>query len=234
MKNFILVDFRIDSKEKNTLVNLGYEVLLCPPCNNLYDAVLGHPDMLLNIIDKNTIILNKDMNSSFIRILKNLNYKVLLSDSLVGSKYPYDIILNAVNTKEVFVHYLDYTDKSLLNSLGNKKIINVKQGYTKCSTAVVTDSAFITSDKGIYNSLIKENFDVLLVPSGDILLPSLDYGFIGGTCGLIEKNTMAFYGSLDYYKYGEEVKEFLRKHNVKPLYLREGKLIDRGSILKLG
>ena len=36
---------------------------------------------------------------------------------------------------------------------------------------------------------------------------------------------MAFFGHLDYFKYGNEIKEFLFKHNVKPVYLRKGKTL---------
>ena len=48
---------------------------------------------------------------------------------------------------------------------------------------------------------------------------------------MIDNNTMAFFGNLDKYKYGTEVKKFLKKHNVEPVYLHDGGLIDRGSLL---
>lgn len=88
----------------------------------------------------------------------------------------------------------------------------------------------MTSDMKIGKILKENNIDVLLLPPGDIILPSLDYGFIGGTCGLLDNNTLAFYGDLDMYKYGNEVLSFLRKHNVEPIFLSKSKLIDRGSI----
>lgn len=233
MKKILIVDSRIDKEEKNNLISLGYNVLLCPICKDLYEAVCGHPDMLIHILSSRRIICHNTMPLSFINKLKSLGFEIILSSLSLKSKYPHDIILNAVDTKDVFVHFLKYTDKNLLRNIKNKKIINVKQGYTKCSTAVINSSTFITSDKGIYNALTRENFDVLLLPPGDIILPGLNYGFIGGTCGLIDKNVLAFYGSLDYYKYGNEVKNFLSKHNIKPVYLRNGPLVDRGSIFRL-
>ncbi|WP_338079495.1 DUF6873 family GME fold protein [Clostridium haemolyticum] len=36
---------------------------------------------------------------------------VITSDSSLSSKYPQDIILNAVNFSNYFIHYLNYTDK---------------------------------------------------------------------------------------------------------------------------
>lgn len=142
-----------------------------------------------------------------------------------------NIGLNAVNLSNVFIHNLKYTDPVLIENVKDKNLINVKQGYTKCSVAVVSDNAIITSDKIIAQKAKEVSIDVLLIPPGDIILPGLDYGFIGGCCGLIEKDLMAFFGDLNYFNYGNEIKEFLYKHNVKPIYLRKGKLIDRGSIL---
>ena len=72
-----------------------------------------------------------------------------------------------------------------------------------------------------------------MIPSGDISLPGLDYGFIGGTCGLISKNQMAFFGNLENHPYGNHIKNFLLKYDVEPIYLSNGKLIDRGSILTI-
>ena len=133
----------------------------------------------------------------------------------------------------LFIHSVNYTDTNLLSLLKNKKLINVKQGYTKCSTCIVNNHAIITSDISIAKALSLEKIDVLLIPPGDILLPGLNYGFIGGATGLIEDNVLAFYGHLDYYLYGKEVLKFLNKHKVEPVFLRNGKLIDRGSIFRI-
>lgn len=231
----VIIDYRTSEEEKNSLLKLGYEILICPPSKDLYYSVCGHPDMLLHITDNKSIILHKDIPQTFIESLSGLGLSVFLSNSSLHSNYPLDIILNAVTLPNYFIHYLDYTDKNLLNivNTSSKKLIKVKQGYTKCSTAIVTNNAIITSDKGIASALISEGIDVLLIPPGDIDLPGLNYGFIGGCCGLLEKNLLAFYGSLEYYKHGEEILRFLKKHNVEPVFLRNGKLIDRGSILRI-
>lgn len=227
---YAIVDFRISDEEKNNLKKLGYEILICPPSNLLYEAVCGHPDILLHIISKDTIMVHKDMNKEFVDKLISINFKVIFSQNSLQEKYPYDIFLNSVNMPSLFVHNIKYTDPNLMLYVKDKKTINVNQGYTKCSTAIVNDKAIITSDKSIAKALINENIDVLLLPPGDILLPGLNYGFIGGCCGLLNKNSMAFYGNLENYLYGDKVIEFLKKYDVNPIFLSNGKLIDRGSI----
>lgn len=225
-----IVDFRVTEEEKNNITNLGYKVIVCPPSNSLYQAVCGHPDMLLHIVDKNTVMVHRDIDKDFVTLLRNLRFHVLLSGNKLKDIYPYDIILNSVSLSNLFIHNLKYTDCELLKLMTDKKLINVKQGYSKCSTAIVRENAIMTSDKSIANALSSENIDVLLLPAGDIELPGLNYGFIGGCCGLLNENTLAFYGDLNCYAYGEKVLSFLKKHNVKPVYLKKGSLIDRGSL----
>jgi len=233
LKNLI-VDYRICEEEKEAILNLGYNFLFCPPSRNLQYPVSGHPDMLMHILDNKNIIVHKDMTEEFVNILINLGYSILYSNSSLKSTYPFDIILNALNISNYFVHYLDYTDNNLLKFFKNRKnLLKVKQGYTKCSTAIISDKAIITSDTGIASILSSNKIDVLLIPPGDILLPGLNYGFIGGCCGLIREDVVAFYGNLKYYKYGDQVMNFLKEHKVTPVFLREGPLIDRGSIFAI-
>lgn len=228
---YAIVDFRTSKEEIENLKKLNLEVILCPPCKNLYEAVCGHPDMQLNIISDNEIIVHRGIDIAFIEKLIKRNIKVYKSENFIKSSYPEDIILNAVNLKSLFIHKLKNTDKNLMELIKHKKLLNVGQGYTKCSTAILSEEAIITSDRNIAKVLLKENIDVLLLPPGDILLPGLDYGFIGGCCGLINENTLCFFGNLNHYKYGDIVINFLKKYKINPIYLREDKLIDRGSLL---
>lgn len=227
---YAIIDFRTTIEEKYSLENLGLEVLVCPPSPLLYEAVCGHPDMLLHIIDSKTIMVHKDMDKNFVEILKTLDFDVVFSLNSLNENYPEDIILNSISLPKLFIHNLKYTDNNLLSYMKNKISINVKQGYTKCSTAIVSKNSVMTSDKTIAKALVKEDIDVLLLPTGDILLPGLNYGFIGGCCGLIDENSMAFYGDLNCYAFGKEVLNFLKKYDVEPIFLKKGKLIDRGSL----
>lgn len=227
---YAFVDFRISHEEILSLENLNCKPILCEPCSSLYPAICGHPDILMHFIDNNTVIIHKDTSFTFEKKLKSLNLTVLRSKETLTGKYPKDIILNAVNTSEFFMHNIKYTDKTLLKKIHHKALINVKQGYAKCSTAILSDKAFITSDISIHKELNHYGYDVLLLPPGDILLPHLDYGFIGGTCGVLDSKTIVFYGNLDLYPHGELVKSFLNKHSITPIYLTNSPLIDRGSI----
>jgi hypothetical protein len=230
------IDYRSTKEELNNLLKLNINPILVPKCNSVYEAINGHPDIQLNLLKNsslNKIIVQRDISENFKDILIKNNINFIVSKNALSSKYPNDIILNSLILENHFIHTLKYSDENLLNSQASKIHINVPQGYTKCSILPVREKALITSDKGIFESLKSYDFDILLLPPGDILLPSLNYGFIGGVGGMISNNKMAFFGDLDSYKWGDQVEKFLFKYDVSPIALRKGKLIDRGSLLTL-
>lgn len=229
------IDYRTSNEEINSLKNLNIYVIKVPCNNNLYPAINGHVDIQLNILnsDTKTIILNKDIDNNFKKILEEKEINFINSFNSLNKNYPENISLNAYITQNYLIHNLNFTDKEIINYCKTKKQIHIKQGYSKCSILPLREKVVITSDMGIYKTLIKENFDVLLIPFGDIELPGLNYGFIGGVGGMISSNSMAFFGSLEKYAFCDEVKKFLYKYDIKPIYLRDSKLFDRGSLLLL-
>ncbi|MGL4990731.1 MAG: DUF6873 family GME fold protein [Sarcina sp.] len=226
--NTCFIDCRITEKEFSILNKENLNIIKIPKSPYLYDSICAHPDIQVNISSNNEIVVAKNSLLD-LKLLKN--FQTCYSDKDLEDKYPKNIFLNAISLEKYFIHNLKYTDSILLEKNKNKEFINIKQGYSKCSCAIVNDNAIITSDLGIYNTLAKYPIDLLLIPSGDIVLSSLPYGFIGGSCGLISKDKMAFFGNLSNHLYGKDIKNFLFKHNVEPIYLSDSKLIDRGSIL---
>lgn len=232
---FCFIDYRTSIEEKNHLINLGFEIITVPKSPMLYEAIDGHVDIQLNIINKKekSIIINKDLPINFKKLLSKNNINYINSSKTLSKTYPGNIFLNGLSLDNFFIHNLKYTDPILLSTSKNKELIDVKQGYTKCSILPLRDKVIITSDAGIERTLRNYNFDILLIPPGDILLPGLNYGFIGGVGGMINDTSMAFFGDLSKYEFGNEVKKFLFKYDIKPLYLSKSKLIDRGSLFVL-
>ncbi len=72
------IDYRTSNEEINSLKNLNIDVIKVPCNNNLYPAINGHVDIQLNILnsDTKTIILNKDIDNNFKKILeeKEINF----------------------------------------------------------------------------------------------------------------------------------------------------------------
>jgi len=230
---YCFLDYRVTNEEIENLMKLNINPIIVPKTTKVYEGINGHVDIQLNVISENKVIVHRSMSSDLLELLSLNNIEYILSKEELGMSYPKDIILNGLVLENYFVHNLKYTDEILLETQKHKKLINVKQGYTKCSVLPLGEKIAITSDSGIYDALITEEFDVLLVPPGDIILPSMNYGFIGGVGGMISENKLALFGDLNFYKYGSEVKMFLSRFDIEYVPLKEGGLVDRGSLLCL-
>lgn len=121
--------------------------------------------------------------------------------------------------------------KPALELLKDKKILHANQRYAKCSCAVIGENAVITSDSGIYKICLQNRTDVLQISAGDILFDGYAYGFIGGCCGFISENTLAFSGNVKLHKDFENMRDFARNYHIEFYSLGNEKLYDIGGIL---
>lgn len=152
-------------------------------------------------------------------------------ESSLGYSYPFNIIYNGASTGRYFIHNIKYTDKKLLEIVkkNHQKIINVKQGYAKCSIVVVDEKSIITSDRGIAKAC-DGILEVLLIENGHIVLEGFNYGFIGGCSGRIG-NTVIFNGNLEDHPDFKKIIEFIEERDLEVKYFRDYPLTDIGSII---
>ena len=205
-------------------------VVLVPKDDRFDDRISSHPDLVISIID-DTLIIDENAHRNIYEQLNTLGVPYVMGSSRLADIYPQDIAYNAVITKNILLHNLSHTNPVLLAHSSNtgKKLISVKQGYTKCSTVVISDNALITSDQGIYKAA-KDSMNLLLVQPGHVLLEGYDFGFLGGTSGLLE-DTVIFHGDLSKHPDFIKIKAFVEKTQKKLLYFEDFPLRDIGSIL---
>ena len=145
--------------------------------------------------------------------------------------YPGDIAYNAACTGRFLIHNLKYTAPHILEyaKAAGMSLVNVKQGYAKCSTVIVDKDSIITYDQGIAKACGSAGLDVLTIRPGHILLPGYDTGFIGGTSGRIG-NTICFNGDLSAHPDGEAIADFISERGLKVRAFADWPLTDIGSI----
>ena len=148
----------------------------------------------------------------------------------LGYSYPGDIAFNAACTGRYFIHNTAHTAKHLLDAARAKgmHIIDVKQGYTKCNTAIIDETSVITSDKGICKAA-SPHLDVLLIRPGHIILTGFNYGFIGGTCGRVG-DEIIFNGNISAHPDYNEIRAFIENRGLNIKYF-DYPLEDIGSII---
>lgn len=214
------------------LSRMGISIIKIPPTIDVIGAEKYHADISMIHIGGNNIIVAKN-NQYLTDILISSGFNVKLSYSEISGAYPKCTALNALVLNKVLICRSKSLDLELYNycTKNNLRIINVNQGYTRCSVAVVAENAIITSDTGIYNACIENKIDALKIDAGYIEIDGYDYGFIGGTCGKLSKDILAFCGRVEYHKDFEKMKAFALNYGVRLLSLSNDILFDIGSIL---
>ena len=212
-----------------------FEIIQLPPDPSLPEAVNGHSDLLIFKFD-NKLVTRKSYyptaKEKIDLICQKSGIELILSDAEADDKYPNDCgLCAAVSGRNIICRKISADAEILrLASDFGYNILNVPQGYSKCSCAVLADGAIVTSDRGIATVTVKNGIDTLLISKGHVELPGYSYGFIGGASGLCG-NILYFCGDLKSHPDHEAIEEFARKHNTECILLSDEKLYDVGSLI---
>lgn len=236
---YVLVDNRLRKEETNKLEELGYIIVEIPKNDNVYEEISSHVDIFCTKLKDKVIVepivydyLKTKIDVDRFKILKgNLNCK---------STYPQDILYNVCTVGDNAIHNFKYTDSVVLEQINNLKLkkINVSQGYANCSIAVIDERSVITSDRGIYDSLLSSGIDVLLVPQKlDIKLIGKDgysnmKGFIGGAISRLGENIFVT-GDLSKIDKGNKIRKYIEKKGLNIIDFKKLDVVDYGKIVEI-
>jgi len=226
----IVIDSRMRDIEKEYLNQIG-ELIELKYQSNVYEEISSHPDIFLCKIQDDII---KAPNLK----LEQINDLGITGVEIVKEKYPEDIRYNLCNIGNFVIHNFKYTDKRIIELIEDKKLtkIQVEQGYSNCSIAVVSDNACITSDKGIYEALEKNKIDTLYIEENNIKLLNKEgketkmKGFIGGATAIID-NKFILFGDSKFLKNREQILQFIHKYNLELIEFKGLNIHDYGGII---
>lgn len=228
---------RLAREESEELLRIGIKTIptLTIPYIDAY--ISTHPDMQIchiggtdfysvnNVAEYYKEKISELGNSTLCEIFNNL-YTYNITEK---AEYPSDCKLNSVVTKEwVITHKNNDLYKET-----QKEIIYSNQGYAKCSTCIVSDNAIITADIGIAKSAGNFGIDVCMVTNNSIRLQGYQNGFIGGTCGKISEDAIAFFGDVKTHPDADKIISFCRNYGVQCISLGKDTLYDYGSLIPI-
>lgn len=236
--NKLIIDKRMREIEKNKLKELGYELLEINSNKILYPEISSHVDIFCTKIKNNLIVENSQYNLIKENVKKEI--KVIQGLTTIGEKYPEDIKYNVCIVGNCAIHNFNYTDRKIQEVLKKEKysLINVKQGYSKCSIAVIDENSLITADEGIYNKLKRYNFDILFIDYklNIKLLNEKGYspmkGFIGGAISRIG-NKVFISGDIEKIDKNKNIKKFIQKKGLEVISFDNLEVIDYGGIIEI-
>ena len=242
MSKYCIVDFRMRKVEKEYIKSLGYEIIENKFNLKTYDEISSHVDIYY---------LNVNGNIFCAPGKKIDGFNMLVGNSEVSNAYPEDIPYNMAIIGRNAIHNFKYTDKNVLAYLkgAGYNLVQVEQGYTKCSTCVLSDNACIVSDIGIARTLLDLGVDVLYVSEPDIKLLKrtnkifvdeermrFEYsdmsGFIGGALVRLG-DTVILFGDKANLINGSKIQKFIESKGLKFHYFEGLDIIDYGGIIEV-
>ena len=235
---YALIDCRADESSLSALKTLGYTPILMPPADYLSKPVASHTDMLLFIgfgrlfcharyYERHRALIDEIISLS--------DLELTLSNEETSHRYPHDVLFNACLVNNRLICNKKSVSRLSVGAAETAgcEIINVQQGYTKCSICPVSEDAIITADKVIASTCEKAGMDVLLINEGDVSLPPYDFGFIGGAAGTTSDKIL-FCGDIDTHRDAKAIRDFCEAHKKSVLSLSSESLQDVGSIFFIG
>lgn len=220
-----------DLRLQDKLLSLNIKALNSQCLPQLLTIEQYHADMQICIIN-DTAFMPKDCDQTA-QTAENYGYKVILCNKLCG-KYPSNVALNVAlvgnkllcKESAVAEEIKDYCTEHGIH------IINVNQGYTKCSTLILNDNSIITADETISKAATMNGIRVLKITSGHINLEGADYGFIGGSSGRIG-DTVYFFGDINTHPDGKSITDYIHSEGLNHINLCDGILKDIGGFIVL-
>jgi len=215
-------------KLESSLICHGFNPLWLDKNPELDIRLAYHTDLSVFTYGKTAVISPYLFGNDIVKFLTNRGYEIKISKLAQSGKYPHDINLCAAVVGENILHNNRYTDPLLLEF--GLSLINIKQGYARCSVLTVDNNSIITADKGIALTARNAGIDVLEITSAGIELEGFNEGFIGGA-SFVAENEIYFIGDIETHPSASLIVEFISKRGKRIVCLDKGPLTDIGGAI---
>ena len=231
----VIVAGNISDEIYQSLKIMNLRIIKTIPHRGVHPSIAYHPDIVVHPVNHKLLVVEPSMYDYYKKNFKNTDIEIIKGEKTLESMYPMDIAYNVGRIDNFALHNIKYTDEVLKFYLQKEglELVNVNQGYTKCSMAIIGLDDIITADKSIHEIVRQLGINSLLIEAGDIFLEHQKYGFIGGCTGNISSKEILFSGSLDNHSDKEKIENFIKSLNKTITYLSKETINDIGSIITL-
>lgn len=232
---YVIIDYRANDDVLRTIKKLNIEIIKTIKCSELQDPVVGHPDMVLHPITNRKIIVAPNVFHYYKEVFAKKDIKIIKGEKFLCRNYPDNIAYNIARIGEYAFHNFKYTDPVVKYYFEKEKLnlININQGYSKCSTAIIDNKAIITSDYAIHNRALEIKLNSLFINSYFVELKGYNHGFIGGAVSRIEKNAILFTGAIDDTNSFFRINKFLNSLGFSTIIASKKIITDLGTIIPI-
>lgn len=230
----ILVDFRYFDE---ICAAWGNDFEILPSANHpkLAAPVSAHPDMSMFCAGRGRFVCAPEVYPYYSELLKKYDVKLVQGETNLKSHYPADVAYNVARAGKCLIGHPSSVDPAIVRIAKENGLLlyPTKQGYAKCSSCIVSESALITSDPSIARSAQMAGLAALKIRPGHVLLPGYDNGFIGGASGLLPSGKLLFFGDITVHPDYPLIRDFCTQRGVSLRYLKNRPLTDIGTILSI-
>ncbi|MDO4563207.1 MAG: hypothetical protein Q4C12_05170 [Clostridia bacterium] len=207
----------------------GVKTIPPPKIVSLRGALCTHADLGFCPLGKNEAVCPPQTAQYYERALAQFGFKIICGEKSVGSNYPEDCAYNVAIIGRRALCRIDITDRRLLEELSVRgfEIINIAQGYAKCSVCPIDENFCISADKGAAGKV-----DSLLIENTGVCLQGFSNGFFGGCAGMIDKKTLFVTGDINTLASGKIILDTLIEKDIK-VVCAHGAVYDIGSIIPI-
>jgi len=233
--SLVVIDYRMPKSMEEKMNSMGIECIRTVKCRELHEAEDGHPDMLMTHMGGNWIVLAPNIYDEMAPMLQKKGFAVTKGATWLVRNYPGNIAYNVLRLGNLVFHNIEYTDAELLSAFEKEKLklINIRQGYAKCSACILDSRTIITSDRKLSETAGANGIESLLIEPGGIELKGFDYGFIGGSSGLLADRLIGFSGNSGSLTNAGDITAFIASKGFSSVDLSMEKMVDYGSIIPL-
>ena len=219
------------------LAELGLDPIFVPENPDIDIRLSGHADLsVLHAGGERVYLAPYLRGSGFAERLSALGAELCYPQIKQERAYPGDAQLNLClvgrelfyNKRSAASEIVEYLTKS-----GEYRPWNGRQGYARCSMCIVSDRAVVCSDQGMHRATVSAGLDALLIEPGYIALDGFAHGFIGGAAFKLGRSVLAFTGRLYGHPSCDRILDFLRAHDIEPVYITDRPIFDIGSTIPI-
>ncbi|MGD2278851.1 MAG: hypothetical protein PVH45_02005 [Candidatus Omnitrophota bacterium] len=230
----IIHDRRLPAEYQRALKERFPSAILHPLSGSgeVYDSILCHPDIYFFRLNRTKVIHAPGVPEQDLFDLRELGVELIKGEGNPKGPYPGTIRYNVARIGKTVFHNLAHTDPVILRSAQKSglELVNVAQGYARCSVLPAGKEALITADRTIAEAARGKGFDVLKISPGSVILPGEEYGFIGGAGGCMPDGSLIMLGDIDHHPEASRIKNFLIKHSVQYVDIAGLPLYDAGGL----
>jgi len=201
-----------------------------------YESISCHPDIFLFELDPETVIYAPGVDPYLLGAIRKAGIKTVAGSEIPGGAYPGTVRYNAVRVGDNIICSWGRLDIAVRGRIiaAAYNVLDVGQGYARCSVLKLSEKALVTSDRGIARSAENAGLEAMLISGGGVVLPGQEHGFIGGASGYCGREKVIVLGDLESHTDGHRIRAFASERGVKLLEMPGLPLYDAGSVIICG